>query len=60
MHGAIFTFTPPKIQVFSGLLGFKIIIIDIKLYSVREVVIADAQHGFDEVTTYQLTTDGTS
>lgn len=52
MHGAIFTFTPPKIQVLSFLLGFKIVIIDIKLYSVREVVIADAQHGFDEVTTY--------
>lgn len=52
--------TPPNIQVLCRLQSFKIIIIDIKLYSVREVVNGDAQHEFDEVTPYQLTTDDTS
>lgn len=44
--------TSPNIQVLSRLQSFKIIIIDIKLYSVREVAIADAEHEFDEVTPY--------
>lgn len=52
MHGAIFTFNPSKHSGLSRLQSFKIIIMDIKLYSVREVDNADAQHEFDEVTPY--------